>query len=132
MAHFAINMDEIKEAPLLEDGDYNIIFQKVPEVRPNKNPDAQGNPGWHIYAELCPEGQPQYKIFHRWAMSPGAIAMPMATASIRRFYKTVGLTYDASGIETADMYGVKFKAKVKRGSWNGRPQYTLEEVYGPA
>jgi len=114
-----INLNEVKEKPLLPaDREMTIAIIKA-EVKIAKNVNAKtGQKEPYVNCEMAPldpewAGQ-DYKIYHAFGLTPGALSSPDPTFSIKKFFIVVGHEWRPDGkFSTEELQTIKFIGKLK-------------------
>jgi len=119
MTRVDINLNSIKEAPLLVPGKH---VMKITHA----GMDERGTP--RIWARVVVEG---YKpFFHRWYDTGEAIQTKEPSISLMRFCKLVWLDYDPEYFNTQQMVGITFKGMVDHEPYNGEFRVRLVKILG--
>lgn len=114
-----INLNEVKEKPLLPaDREMTIAIIKA-EVKIAKNVNAKtGQKEPYVNCEMAPldpewAGQ-EYKIYHAFGLTPGALSSPDPTFSVKKFFMVVGHELRPDGkFSTEELQTIKFIGKLK-------------------
>jgi hypothetical protein len=114
-----INLNEVKEKPLLpSDQEMTIAIIKA-EVRIAKTPNAKtGQKEPYINCEMAPmdpqwAGQ-DYKIYHAFGLTPGALSSPDPTFSVKKFFQVINHPIKPDGkFSTEEMQTLQFVGKLK-------------------
>jgi hypothetical protein len=113
-----INLDEIKEKPLLPaDREMTLAIIKA-EVRIGKQPNAKtGQKEPYINCEMTPldpewAGQ-DYKVYHTFGLTMGALQSPDPTFSVKKFYQVLKFVPESNKIRTEDLQTLQFVGKLK-------------------
>lgn len=138
MAEFDINMDEVKFKPPLPVGAYTFIVSKANIQQANKPNAKTGNKEWYIAAELKPQEEPTYTVFHIWSLSTAALEVENAVVSLKAMYAFMG-TPVGQRVNTDDLLNWKFVAQTKleegkdsSGNATGRLNPKLEKIISVA
>lgn len=120
-----INLDEVKEKPRMPADKYFtfMIQQATVEMakQPNKN---TGKIEPYIKAILVPLESEwnDYKVYHNWSLSPGALESPEPAFSIRKFFLVVGHEWGTDGkFSTEDLATIRFIGTIKYKEGDSRP-----------
>jgi len=112
-----VNLNEVKEKPLLP-ADVELGFAIVTaEVKIAKNANkSTGNKEPYVNCTMTvlnPEW-PDYKVFHSFSLSIGALSSPDATFSIKKFFSVVGYVWRTDGkFSTEEVQTIRFMGKLK-------------------
>ncbi len=120
MTRVDINLNTIKETPLLLPGKYELKITSagMGEKRPSR-----------IWARLVVEG---YKpFFHSWYETDETIHIKEPSICLWRFCKLVWIEYDPVNFNCQQMVGVTFRGKVTQELYNGETQVRLDKVFDP-
>src|SRR6266540_2118425 len=97
-----INLNEVVEKPLLS-ADQEMTLQIIKaELKIAKNPNAKtGQKEPYVGCEIVPLDAAyagmDYKIYHNFGLTAGALTSPDATFSVKKFFIVVGHAWRADG-----------------------------------
>ncbi len=118
MTRVDINLNTIKEAPLLVPGKYVMKITSA-------GMDEKGG-RLRIWARVVVEG---YKpFFHSWYDTDDAIQTKEPSISLMQFCKLAWLEYDPDYFNSQQMVGIKFKGLVDQEPYNGEIRVRLVKI----
>ena len=126
MTMLDIDLNEVKEKPRLPADKYFTFAIKSASVEMAKQPNKNtGKIEPYIKCELTPLEQdwPDYKVYHNWSLSPGALESPEPAFSIRKFFLVTEHPWGTDGkFSTEDLLAIRFVGTVKYKEGDSRPQ----------
>ncbi len=119
MARVDINLNTIKETPLLVPGTHVLKITHA-------GMDESGG-RLRIWARVVVEG---YKpFFHSWYETDETIHIKEPSICLWRFCKLVWIEYDPYCFNSQQMVGIKFKGLVDQELYNGKIQVRLVKIF---
>ncbi len=121
MTRVDINLNTIKETPLLVPGKYVLKITHA-------GMDEKGG-RLRIWARVVVEG---YKpFFHSWYLTDEALQIKEPSISLWRFCKLAGLEYAPDYFNNQQMVRIKFRGKVTQELYNGEFRVRLDKIFSP-